>query len=85
MPKTTLCRNPYEKGDKLIEERLKGNVGTYGCGNRDAYTEKNFGLTHATYHRRIKSPGTIDLDTLRRIFEKCNFTDAEILRVFQRT
>ena len=85
MPKTTLCRNPYERGDKLIEERLKGNVGTYGCGNRDAYTEKNFGLTHTTYHRRIKSPGTIDLDTLRRIFEKCNFTDAEILRVFQRT
>ena len=38
MPKTTLCRDPYEKGNKLIEERLKGNVGTYGVGNRDAYT-----------------------------------------------
>ena len=84
MPKTTLCRDPYEKGKKLIEERQKGNVGTYGVGNRDAYTEKNFGLSHGTYHRRIKDPGTIDLDTLRRIFERCRFTDAEILQVFQR-
>lgn len=84
MPKTKLCRDPYERGNKLIEERLKGNVGTYGVGNRDAYTEKNFGLSHGTYHRRIKNPGTIDLDTLRRIFDRCRFTDAEILQVFQR-
>ena len=81
MPKVTLNRNKYEAADNLIQRRVRGIVAVNGKGNMRAYAAQLSGLQYNTYNNRMNEPGRLQLDTLRRLFEKCNFTDEEVLQV----
>lgn len=72
------------EADDLIRTRMVGLVGTAGRGDARGYVEKAFGLKYGTYSRRLKTPGELTLNTLRRIAQTCCMTDDEILKLFGR-
>ena len=81
MPKVTLGKNKYEAADNLIQTRVRGIVNVNGKGNTRSYAAQLTGLQYNTYNNRMNEPGKLQLDTLRRLFEKCNFTDEEVLQI----
>lgn len=74
----------YSRSDELLRRRITGTVNSDGKGAVINYVKTRFGLGHNTYLRHMANPGDFKLETLRKIFDTCDFSDQDVLLVFGR-
>lgn len=70
MPKTKRFETPDAKADRLLQEKLYGALRTQGTTQRDLAVRLR--MSEVTLGRRLKHPGDLKLDELRRLARALN-------------
>lgn len=82
MPKVNLT-SPRMRANKNFTVRVKGI--THTCDEKiSMFVPKAFGMPYPTYVRRMRNVEEFKVSELRIIFDKCGFSNEEILQFFCR-